>query len=123
MGDGPAGQATNDGRPLVLEDLSQAMMALETGVVTGRLSNEVWFPMFYKGKSLGVLLLGATKPYLPEEVSHMERLVAQLVIGLENALIHQEVEKLSFLDSSIGAAFLPCSTTSSRPARGTATGS
>jgi diguanylate cyclase (GGDEF)-like protein len=62
----------------------------------------VWFPMCYKDKPRGVLLLGSIKPYDHDEISHIEHLVAQLSIALDNALIHKEIEKLSVTDPLTG---------------------
>jgi len=101
-GEGLAGRCAHEQKTILLQDLTANDMNLEAGLLKVRPAGMVWFPMSYKGASKGVLLLGSIKQYDQAEVSHIERLVAQLTIALDNALIHKEIENLSVTDPLTG---------------------
>jgi diguanylate cyclase (GGDEF)-like protein len=101
-GEGMAGRCIADQKTMLLQDLASTEMNLEAGLLKVRPAGMVWFPMCYKNKPRGVLLLGSIKHYDHDEISHIEHLVAQLSIALDNALIHREVEKLSVTDPLTG---------------------
>ncbi|MCC6502202.1 MAG: diguanylate cyclase, partial [Deltaproteobacteria bacterium] len=101
-GEGLAGRCVHEQKTLLLQDLTDNDMNLEAGLLKVRPAGMVWFPMSYKGCPKGVLLLGSIKPYDKDEISHVEHLVAQLTIALDNALIHKEIETLSVTDPLTG---------------------
>lgn len=101
-GEGLAGRCIYEQKTMLLQDLANSEMNLDAGLLKVRPAGMVWFPMCYKDKPRGVLLLGSIKPYDHDEISHIEHLVAQLCIALDNALIHKEIEKLSVTDPLTG---------------------
>lgn len=101
-GEGLAGRCIFEQKTMLLQDLSDSEMNLEAGLLKVRPAGMVWFPMCYKNKPRGVLLLGSIKSYDHDELGHIEHLVAQLSIALDNALIHKEIEKLSVTDPLTG---------------------
>ncbi|CAG0988434.1 hypothetical protein ANRL2_02999, partial [Anaerolineae bacterium] len=101
-GEGLAGSCISERKTMLLQDLAGSEMNLEAGLLKVRPAGMVWFPMCYKDKPRGVLLLGSIKPYDHDEIAHIEHLVAQLSIALDNAMAHREIEKLSITDPLTG---------------------
>lgn len=101
-GEGLGGRCASTQKTVVLEDITSADLTLEAGLLKIRPAGLVWFPMCYREKTKGVLVLGSLNPYTSEEAGHIELLVTQLAIALDNALIHKEIEKLSVTDPLTG---------------------
>lgn len=103
IGEGIAGKCASEMKTVHLENITDPELSLEAGFFRIRPTSLVWFPMLYKGKLSGVLVIGSLKPYYLDEIKHIERLIAQIAIALDNALVHKEMEKLSFTDPLTGA--------------------
>lgn len=101
-GEGLAGRCVFEKKTILLQDVSEADMIVEAGLLQFKPAGMVWFPMCYKGTAKGVLMLGSVATYDKNEIEHIEHLIAQLSIALDNALIHKEVERLSQTDPLTG---------------------
>ncbi|MBI4948632.1 MAG: diguanylate cyclase [Deltaproteobacteria bacterium] len=102
FGEGLAGKCALERKTVLLEGINDANLSVETGFTKIMPSGLAWFPMICKEKLSGVFVLGSLHPYNPDEVLHIEYLVAQIAIALDNALIHKELEKLSVTDPLTG---------------------
>lgn len=101
-GEGMAGVCAIEKKALVLRDVPDVNLLLDIGVGAIKPKGLAWFAMCYKEKMLGVFAIGSLQGYNDDEMRHMEYLVAQIAIALDNALIHQQIEKLSITDPLTG---------------------
>ncbi|MBI2413378.1 MAG: diguanylate cyclase [Deltaproteobacteria bacterium] len=102
FGEGLAGKCAIERKTVLLEGINDANLSVETGFTKIMPSGLAWFPMICKEKLSGVFVLGSLQPYNPDEILHIEYLIAQIAIALDNALIHKELEKLSVTDPLTG---------------------
>ncbi|MBI1912225.1 MAG: diguanylate cyclase [Deltaproteobacteria bacterium] len=102
VGEGLAGKCASERKTIILQDITDANLSLETGFSKFRPSGLVYFPMNYKEHLNGVFVIGSLSPYIEDEIKHLEHLVTQIAIALDNALTHQEIEKLSVSDPLTG---------------------
>ena len=102
IGEGLPGICASEKKAITLQDIPEETLLLETGFIKVRPKGVAWFAMCYKDKLLGVFAIGSILPYNEDELKHMEYLVAQIAIALDNATIHKEVEHLSITDSLTG---------------------
>lgn len=98
VGEGLAGKCASERKTIALQNITEANISLETGFSRILPTSLVWFAMNYKDKLNGVFVLGGLQPYKTDEIKHMEHLVRQITIALDNALIHKEIERLSLTD-------------------------
>lgn len=98
IGEGMAGRCAQDRKTIILKDITDENIPLEASFSVLMPKGFVWFPMFYKDKLNGVFAIGSLQPYHEDEVNHIEHLVAQIAIALDNALTHKEIERLSLTD-------------------------
>lgn len=101
-GEGFAGKCASARATVLIDDLNDTELALEAGFFRVRPRGLAWFAMSYKEKPGGVFVLGSLKPYSPDEIKYIEGLISQIAIALDNALVHREVENLSFTDPLTG---------------------
>lgn len=59
---------------------------------------DAWFPLMSKGDPIGVVMLGAVEIPDSAEADHLEGIIAQISISLDNAATHKEMERLSITD-------------------------
>lgn len=102
IGEGLPGICAVERKAIVLKDILDDSLILEAGFAKIRPKGVAWFAMCYKDKLLGVFAVGSLKPYNEDEIKHMEYLVAQIAIALDNTTIHKEVERLSITDPLTG---------------------
>ncbi|MBI4745929.1 MAG: diguanylate cyclase, partial [Deltaproteobacteria bacterium] len=102
VGEGLPGICALEKKTVILRDIPETGLLLEAGFAKVTPMEVVWFAMHYKERVLGVLAIGSLRPHNEEELRHMEYLVAQVSIALDNALVHQEVERLSITDPLTG---------------------
>jgi PAS domain S-box-containing protein/putative nucleotidyltransferase with HDIG domain len=95
LGVGPVGQAALEAQVVHVQNLAQnpgthPEFPLREGLVSERA-----YPLFAKGRLLGVLAAFTRKPWdlAPEEEEFLEALVAQGAIALDNALTFQALQK------------------------------
>ncbi|MBI5642414.1 MAG: diguanylate cyclase [Deltaproteobacteria bacterium] len=100
--EGLAGKCATEKKTVVLQDIREANISLETGFSKIMPVGLAWYPMVCKDRLSGVFVLGSLNTYSLDEVTHIEYLIAQIAIALDNALIHKEVEKLSVTDPLTG---------------------
>jgi diguanylate cyclase (GGDEF)-like protein len=103
LGEGIAGFAAQERHSVVLEHIpDNCYIRVDLGFAEA-LPNEVAaFPLMYKEKVLGVMLLGTFGHYQAEEQPLIEYLANQIAITLDNALTHEKVERLSIADGLTG---------------------
>lgn len=103
LGEGIAGLAAQERHPVVLEHVPEnCYIRVDLGFAEA-LPNEVAaFPLMYKEKVLGVMLIGTFGRHQAEEQPLIEYLANQIAITLDNALTHEKVERLSIADGLTG---------------------
>lgn len=103
LSDGAAGFAAAERRTVRLKDIPPECY-VQTNLGFGRaLPREVAaFPITYKEKVLGVMLLATLGSYQEDELPLVEYLTSQIGITLDNALTHEKVERLSVTDGLTG---------------------
>lgn len=102
-GEGLADRCFSEQRTLALLDLRNASgPVIDAGILKFNPAGLVWLCLTYNEKPMGVLLLGSISPYEKEMLKHMEHLVNQIAIALDNAMVHKEIEKLSMTDPLTG---------------------
>lgn len=102
LGEGLAGQCALTRETVILQDASESNITLDTGFSRIQMAGLAWFPMLYKEKLIGVFVIGSMQKYNVDEIRHIEHLVMQIAIALDNAIIHKEVERISLLDPLTG---------------------
>lgn len=103
LGEGIAGFAAQERHSVVLEHIPEKCYIRVDLGFAGALPNEVAaFPLMYKEKVLGVMLIGTFGRYQAEEQPLIEYLANQIAITLDNALTHEKVERLSIADGLTG---------------------
>jgi len=102
VGEGFAGKCASERKTILIENLSDPELTLETGFFRVRPAGLAWFAMNYKEKLSGVFVMGSLKPYSADEIKYIEGLISQIAIALDNALVHREIENLSFTDPLTG---------------------
>jgi diguanylate cyclase (GGDEF)-like protein len=103
LGEGIAGFAAQERHSVVLEHIPEKCYIRVDLGFAGALPNEVAaFPLMYKEKVLGVMLLGTFGRYQAEEQPLIDYLANQIAITLDNALTHEKVERLSIADGLTG---------------------
>ncbi|GAA6757141.1 PAS domain S-box protein [Thermus oshimai] len=97
LGEGHVGRAALEGKGVHVQDLAESLGAhpqftLEEGLVSERA-----YPLFAKGRLLGVLAAFTRRPWdlAPEEEEFLEALVGQGAVALDNALTFQELQRKS----------------------------
>ncbi|MBZ0221289.1 MAG: diguanylate cyclase [Candidatus Methylomirabilis sp.] len=102
-GEGLADRCFSEQRTLALLDLRNASgPVIDAGILKFNPAGLVWLCLTYNEKPMGVLLLGSIEPYEKEMLRHMEHLVNQISIALDNAMVHKKIEKLSMTDPLTG---------------------
>lgn len=103
LGEGIAGLAAQERHSVVLEHIPEnCYIRVDLGFAEA-LPNEVAaFPLMYKEKVLGVMLIGTFGRHQAEEQPLIEYLANQIAITLDNALTHEKVERLSIADGLTG---------------------
>ncbi len=102
VGEGLAGKCASGRKTVIIENMDDTELKLETGFFKVRPKGLAWFVMNYNGKLSGVFAMGSLKPYCGDEIKYIEGLISQIAIALDNALVHREVENLSFTDPLTG---------------------
>ncbi|MDP2110770.1 MAG: diguanylate cyclase [Thiobacillus sp.] len=103
LGEGIAGFAALERHSVVLEHIPEnCYISIDLGFAEAVPSEVAAFPLMYKEKVLGVMLLGAFGHYQVEEQPLIEYLANQIAITLDNALTHEKVERLSISDGLTG---------------------
>lgn len=103
LGEGIAGFAAQERHSVLLEHIPEKCYIRVDLGFAGALPNEVAaFPLMYKEKVLGVMLIGTFGQYQAEEQPLIEYLANQIAITLDNALTHEKVERLSIADGLTG---------------------
>ncbi|MDH4234665.1 MAG: diguanylate cyclase, partial [Gallionella sp.] len=99
MGEGHPGRAAMDKKIIFLESpKSPSSEVLELGFVQVLPNQIANLPLVYKGKILGVLVLGTVKEYSEEDRHIFDYLSSQMAISLDNAIMHQKIQELSITD-------------------------
>ncbi|MEW5944210.1 MAG: diguanylate cyclase [Pseudomonadota bacterium] len=102
-GDGIPGHAAMERRTMVLEYIPEnSYIRINTGLAYALPREVAAFPLIYKEKVLGVMLLGTFDRYRADELPLVEYLTNQIAITLDNALTHEKVERLSITDGLTG---------------------
>lgn len=100
-GEGLAGRCIAEQRTILL-GLDNVGALIDASFVKIRPASLAAFCMVFKDKPRGVVLLGSIAPFSEDGLRHMEQLVNQVAMGLDNALVHKEIEKLSITDHLTG---------------------
>ena len=88
---------------MVLDHIPEkCYIRVDLGFAAALPSEVAAFPLMYKEKVLGVMLLGTFEHYQAEELPLIEYLANQIAITLDNALTHEKVERLSIADGLTG---------------------
>lgn len=102
MGEGLPGICAVEKRAIVLTGIPDDSLILEAGFANIRPKGVAWFAMCYKNRLLGVFAIGSLRQYNEGEIKHLEYLVAQIAIALDNATNHKLIEQLSITDALTG---------------------
>jgi two-component system cell cycle response regulator len=104
----PARIAENPRLQRILSDGHRVLLRLPEAVrVDGLLADfqpvEVLaMPVGFAGDPLGVIVLAADRPFAGESLGQLELLIRVLGLALNNAMAHQQLERLAALDSLTG---------------------
>ena len=101
-GEGLAGRCLAEQKTMTMAGDGGEGLFIDTGVVKVTPGGLAWFCLSFNEKPRGVLLMGSVGPYAEEKIEHMEQLVNQIAIALDNAIIRKEIEKLSVTDHLTG---------------------
>lgn len=102
-GEGVAGSAVAERRTVVLETIPEKChLRINTGFGHAVPDKVAAFPLMYKEKVLGALLLGTFDDFDPDDLELTEYLSNQIAVGLDNALTHEKTERLSITDGLTG---------------------
>lgn len=102
-GEGVSGQAAQERRTVVQEQIPEkCQIQVNVGFSMASPNEVAAYPLMYKEKVLGVMLLGTFGHYPVEELTLVEYLANQIAITLDNALTHEKVERLSITDGLTG---------------------
>ena len=103
LGEGIAGFVAQDRHSVVLEHIPETCyIKVDIGFADILPKEVAAFPLMYKERVLGVMLLGTFGHYQAEELPLIEYLANQIAITLDNALTHEKVERLSIADGLTG---------------------
>jgi len=103
LGEGIAGFAAQERHSVVLEHIPETCyIKVDLGFAEILPSEVAAFPLMYKEKVLGVMMIGTFGRYQVEEQPLIEYLANQIAITLDNALTHEKVERLSIADGLTG---------------------
>lgn len=103
VGEGVAGFAAQERHSVVLDHIPEnCYIRVDLGFASALPREVAAFPLMYKEKVLGVMLLGTFEHYQAEELPLIEYLANQIAITLDNALTHEKVERLSIADGLTG---------------------
>jgi diguanylate cyclase (GGDEF)-like protein len=102
-GEGVAGSAVAERRTIVLETIPEKChLRINTSFGYAMPDKVAAFPLMYKEKVLGALLLGTFNDFDPDDLDLMEYLSNQIAASLDNALTHEKTERLSITDGLTG---------------------
>ncbi len=96
LGEGIAGKVAQTGEAILLEDISADRRAAHPDLISAeRLRAFVSIPLRSKGKILGVLNIASHQAckFSPEEVRLLHGIARQIANAVENARLHQEVQR------------------------------
>lgn len=103
LGEGIPGFAAQERHSVVLEHIPETCyIRVDLGFAEILPSEVAAFPLMYKDKVLGVMMIGTFGHYQAEEQPLIEYLANQIAITLDNALTHEKVERLSVADGLTG---------------------
>lgn len=102
IGEGMAGKCAQEKKTLVLNNITMENIPLDTGFSLLMPKDIAWFPIFYKDRLNGVFTLGTLHSYHSDEIKHIENLVNQIAIALDNAITHKQIELISHTDPLTG---------------------
>lgn len=103
FGQGLPGEAALDKRVVHARHIpSDCKVTINFGLMDTLPKEVVIFPIVYREEVLGVMLLGSVNEFQPNEVSLLEYITNQIAVVLENALAHEQVERLSITDGLTG---------------------
>lgn len=103
FGEGLPGQAALDQRLIHAKHIpADCKVNINFGLADAMPKEVAIFPVLYREEVLGVMLLGSVNRFDTNEVSLLEYITNQIAVVLENALTHEEVERLSVTDGLTG---------------------
>ncbi len=103
FGQGLPGEAAVQRRVIHAKQIpSDCKVNVNFGVADTLPKEVALIPIIYQERVLGVMLLGTLNGFRPSEMALLEYMANQVAVVLENALTHQEVERLSITDGLTG---------------------
>ena len=103
FGEGLPGQAALERRVVHAKHVpADCKLNINFGLADAAPTEVAIFPVVYRDEVLGVMLLGSVNRFDSNEVSLLEYITNQIAVVLENALTHEEVERLSVTDGLTG---------------------
>ncbi len=96
LGEGIAGKVAQTGEPLLSEDISTDPRAAQPQLIsTERLRAFASVPLRSKEKVLGVINIASyeARKFSTEDIRLLESIAAQVAVAVENAKLHQEVQR------------------------------
>ncbi|HKJ75894.1 MAG TPA: diguanylate cyclase [Gammaproteobacteria bacterium] len=103
FGEGLPGQAALERRLIHAKHVPEdCKVSINFGLADAMPKEVAIFPILYREEVLGVMLLGSVNRFDANEVSLLEYITNQIAVVLENALTHEEVERLSVTDGLTG---------------------
>jgi signal transduction histidine kinase len=97
---GAAGLAAREGRPVVRRVLEYADSHLKELVLEAGIQFVISTPLMVKGKTVGVIELGAMTPRVvtPEELSLLTAIGHQIGVAVENAHLYEQAQQLAVIE-------------------------
>jgi nitrate/nitrite-specific signal transduction histidine kinase len=97
---GAAGLAAREGRPVVRRVLEYADTRLKELVLEAGIQFVISTPLMVKGKTVGVIELGAMTPRVvtPEELSLLTAIGHQIGVAVENAHLYEQAQQLAVIE-------------------------
>ncbi|MBI4304580.1 MAG: GAF domain-containing protein [Chloroflexi bacterium] len=96
LGEGIAGRVAQTGEPILVEDISADHRAAYSSLIAGEgLRGFASVPLRSKSKVLGVLNVASrdAQKFSPQDVRLLEGIARQIATAIENARLHQEVQR------------------------------
>lgn len=100
VGEGFPGRVAQDGRAIATTDLSSDGSFMRPKVIEAGFQAYACFPIQFKGNVIGTLCLASKHPraFDPRDLHLLEAIGRQLGVGIENANLYQELERLAILE-------------------------
>ncbi|MDI6829503.1 MAG: GAF domain-containing protein, partial [Armatimonadota bacterium] len=95
VGEGIMGKVAKEGKPLIINDVASSAEAQEQAREIGKVASLLCVPMILENKTIGVLMMGSSKPktFTEEDKNLLMLLASQAAVVIENVRLYEQVNK------------------------------